>query len=276
MPKRRSSVVGREFGEGVRNAIERTGMPQRKLPEAVGWQEAKMSDLVQGKGGVSEVELALLLGFCQIEVAEVLHLLTLYRESREKGYLVFPEDGIPDQVRSLIEQERLANKITMWSINVVPGPLQIPSYIRALIERSARARKVNAEEIVAAKTARQGIFHYSREFVFFIHEQALRLPVGGPHVMRDQLLHVLAMANRQYITVRVVPIAFGAHAGLSGGFRLLSYEKYEPVVFTETENTSLFVDDKASLATYVDVLKLLDRQALDPAQSRELITSILG
>ncbi|MFI6100911.1 DUF5753 domain-containing protein [Lentzea sp. NPDC051213] len=218
----------------------------------------------------------MLLGLCNVKPDEARRLLALFKESREKGFLVFPEDGIPDQVRSLIEQERLANKITVWSMNVIPGPLQIPDYIRALIERSVRAQTVSAEEIIAAKTARQGIFHYSREFVFYIHEQALHLPVGGLAVMREQLLHVLAMANRLYITVRVVPISLGAHAGLSGSFRLLSYEKYEPVVFTETENSSLFVEDKASLRTYVDVLELLDHQALDAEQSKELITSILG
>ncbi|SEQ35107.1 hypothetical protein SAMN05216188_102858 [Lentzea xinjiangensis] len=276
MPKRFSSVVGRSFGDGVRDAIKRTGMTQRKIAEMLDWEEAKVSDLVKGKGGVTEVELGVLLGLCRIEADEVRHLLALFNESREKGFLVFPEDGIPDQVRSLVDQERLANKITMWSMNVIPGPLQLPDYIRALIERSARAKTVNAEEVVAAKTARQGIFHYSREFTFYLHEQALRLPVGGPRTMRDQLLHVLAMSNRNYVTVRVVSTSLGAHAGLSGSFRLLSYEKYEPVVFTETENSSLFVEDKASIATYVEVLKMLDRQALDAEQSKELITSILA
>jgi hypothetical protein len=269
-------VVGRSFGDGVRDAIQCSGMTQRRLAERLDWEEAKVSDLVKGKGGVTEVELALLLGLCGVEPDEAKRLLMLYRETREKGYLVFPEDGIPDEVRSLIEQERLANKITVWSMNVIPGPLQIPAYIRALLARSVRAKTVNAEEIVAAKTERQRIFHYSREFVFYLHEQALRLPVGGPEVMRDQLLHLLAMANRKYISVRVVPTAFGAHAGLSGSFRLLNYEKYEPVVFTETENTSLFVEDKASLATYVGVLELLDHQALDAEESKGLITSIMA
>ena len=274
MPKRFSSVVGRSFGDGVRDAIHSAGLTQAKAAELVDWEQAKVSDLCNGKGGVTEVELAMLLGLCGVKPDEARRLLALYKESREKGYLVFPEDGVADQVRSLIDQERLANKITMWSMNVIPGPLQIPDYIRALIGRSVRAK--NAEEIVAAKSTRQGIFHHSRKFVFYIHEQALRLPVGGPAVMQDQLLHVLAMGNRLYITIRVVPTAFGAHAGLSGSFRLLNYEKFEPVVFTETENSGLFVEDKASVTTYDEVLKMLDRQALDEEHSKELITSILG
>ncbi|MEV6711937.1 DUF5753 domain-containing protein [Lentzea sp. NPDC051208] len=276
MPKRFSSVVGRSFGDGVRDAIRSTGMTQRQIAELLDWEEAKVSDLVKGKGGVTEVELAMLLGLCRVPAEDARYLLALFRESRERGFLVFPEDGIPDQVRSLIDQERLANKITMWSMNLIPGPLQTPEYVTALIERSARAKTINIAEVLAAKTARQAIFHYSRQFVFYIHEQALRLPVGGLRLMQDQLLHVLAMNNRNYITIRVVPVEFGAHAGLSGSFQHLSYEKYEPVVFTETENTSLFVEDKTSLAKYAEVIKLLDLQALDAEESKGLITSILA
>src|SRR5687767_13068065 len=121
MPKRTSSVVGREFGNGVRTAIDQSGMTQRRLAELLDWQEAKVSDLVQGKGGVDEIDLVRLLSYCRVEAAEVSHMLALFRESREKGWLLFPEDGVPEQLRSLIDQERLASKIIVWSLNLVPG-----------------------------------------------------------------------------------------------------------------------------------------------------------
>lgn len=93
--------------------------------------------------------------------------------------------------------------------------------------------------------------------------------------MKDQLLHILAMAQRSYVTVRVVPTSIGAHAGLAGSFVLLNYEKFEPVVYTDGENNSLFLEDKASITTYTRVLKRLDQQALGPEQSNKLISSIL-
>ena len=86
MPKRESSVVGREFGNGVRAAIERTGLTQRRLAELLGWQEAKISDLVNGKGGATELELALLLGVCRTPPEERDHLLSLFNETNLKGW----------------------------------------------------------------------------------------------------------------------------------------------------------------------------------------------
>jgi predicted XRE-type DNA-binding protein len=275
MPRRNSSVVGREFGNGVRDAIKQTQMTHRKIAEMLDWDESKLSDLIRGKGGVSEAEVLQLLAFCRVPPAEVRHLIALFRETRENGYLKIPEDGVPDLVRSLVEQERLANVITVWSMNVIPGRLQTADYIQALADQAARPESLNVAEFITAKLARRELFHWSREFIFYIHEQALRLPVGGPEVMKDQLLHLLAMSQRTYVTLRIVPTAIGAHAGLGGSFMQLGYEKFEPVVYLEGENSSLFLEDKASLHTYSRVLKLLDQQALDEEHSKELITSIL-
>ncbi|SDG78644.1 Helix-turn-helix domain-containing protein [Lentzea fradiae] len=276
MPKRNSSVVGREFGNGVRDAIEQSGMTQRRLAQVLDWQEAKVSDVVQGKGGVSELDVVRLLSYCRAPHTDVEHLLTLYRESREKGWLLFPEDGVPDQVHSLISQERLASKITVWSMNLVPGHLQIAGYIRAAAEKSAKIKPADIDALVRAKLDRQASFQPGREFVFFVHEQALRLPVGGPEVMRAQLTHLHQMSTRNYITLRVVPTAIGAHAGMSGSFTRLTFNQYEPVVFVESQTAGLFLEDKDSLASYAEVLKWLDRDALGAEESRRLITAMLA
>jgi hypothetical protein len=161
-------------------------------------------------------------------------------------------------------------------MNLVPGHLQIAGYIRAASEKSAEIKPVDIDALIRAKLERQTIFGPGREFEFFAHEQALRLPVGGPDVMRAQLTHLHVMSARHYITVRIVPIAIGAHAGMSGSFIKLNYEKFEPVVFIESQNSGLFLEDKESLACYAEVLKRLDQEALDADQSRWLVTTMLA
>ena len=277
MPKRFSSVVGRSFGDGVRDAIQAAGLTQRKVAELLDWEEAKVSDLVRGKGGVTEVELAMLLGLCGVKPDEARRLFALYNESREKGYLEFAEDGLLSPQPTLMEQERHANKIFVWSLNLIPGLLQIDSYVRVVCERSVLGSDPLAiESAIKTKLARHAVFHRSREFVFFIHENALRLPVGGPEVMKAQLLHLLMMVVRPYISIRIVPMSVGAHAGVAGSFTRLKYEKFEPVIFVEGGRTGLFLEDKDSLTYYGRVEELLDQVALDEEQSKELITSMVS
>lgn len=266
-------MVGREFGEGVRIAIEQTGLTHRKIAQCLGWDEAKLSCVVNGKGGVDEADVRELLAFCRVGPEVTRHLLELFRESRENGWLISP--GYPKGLLSLFQEERLAKKITSWSMNLIPGRLQTTDYVRALVDGVAHDEDIDYDEIIKTKIANRAVLHHSREFVFFIHEQALHLPVGGPDVMKDQLIHLLGVAERSYITVRILPTSVGAHAGLGGTFVLLQYERHEPVVYTDGENNSLFLEDKQSLATYTRVLKKLDEQALEPQQSKELIRSHL-
>ena len=125
-----------------------------------------------------------------------------------------------------------------------------------------------------ARLARHEVFDGCRQFTFYVHEQALRLPIGGPLVMSEQLHHLLRMSVRPYISLRVVPTAIGAHAGLAGSFTLMKFKGIQPVVFVETENSSLFVEDKAPVTGYQAVLQSLSRAALDEEQSRRLIASM--
>lgn len=276
MPKRFSSVVGRSFGDGVRDAIQSTGMTQRRIAELLDWEEAKVSDLVKGKGGVTEVEVGTLLGLCQAEPVELRRLLALFRETREKGYLQFnDEDGVPNQLRTLITQERLATTIFVWAMNLVPGLLQLPQYSFEVVRAVPTIAPEQVGEIVAAREERRSIFHRTREFTFYVHEQALRLQVGSAQLMIAQLEELLLMSTRPYVSVRVVPLSIGVHAGLAGSFTKLGFEKLEPVVFVETHNLNLFLEDKGSIGVYDEVLKALAAQALDEEQSRELITSLL-
>lgn len=62
MPKRISTARGRELGAGIRAAIAGAGMTSRGAAEVMDWDEAKVSDVVNGKGGANLVEIAALLG----------------------------------------------------------------------------------------------------------------------------------------------------------------------------------------------------------------------
>lgn len=264
---------GRELGAGVREAVRRAGLTGRAAAELAGWDHGKLSDLINGKGGTNEVELSRLLGVLRTPIGEHEHLLTLFREADRSGWLQI-SDKVPVQLRTLIEHESAATEIVTWSVNLVPGLLQTPDYLRALILAYPTTPDNEADERVAALVARQKIVDRPRELTVYIHEQALRLPVGGAAVMSDQLHHLLRMSVRSYITLRVVPIAIGAHAGTAGSFTLMKFSRIQPVIHAETENASIFLDDKASADIYWTVLAALDRTALDTEQSKEMITRV--
>ncbi|WP_297539869.1 DUF5753 domain-containing protein [Amycolatopsis sp.] len=131
------------------------------------------------------------------------------------------------------------------------------------------------EERVAARLARQSLFSRSPhpQFTFFLHEFVLRLPVGGVDVMSDQLHHLLRMSVRQYISIRVVPATLGAHAGISGHFALIESADFGPVVYLDSETSSLFLEEKPEIQAYRRVLNALAATALPEGQSVDLIAT---
>jgi hypothetical protein len=275
MPKRDSTVRGREFGAGMREALRKAGLTGRGAADLAGWDPAKLSDLLNGKGGVSEHDVIRLLGVYRTPIEESEHLLTLYRETQRPGWLQLHGATPPIRLRTLSEHESLTTEITRWSINLIPGQVQLPDYYRSMVGPCPNVPNVQADARVAVRAERQAQLLKRRcKMIFFIHEQALRLPVGGPEVMADQLHHLLDLSVRPYLTFRVVETSLGAHPGLSGSFTFMRFDRHEPVVYTDHHSYGLFLDDKESVDSHLNVLKALDRVALDEEQSKELIAKI--
>jgi uncharacterized protein DUF5753 len=100
-----------------------------------------------------------------------------------------------------------------------------------VISRNVNVPPEKVEDRVAARLARQSLFSRDRPaaFTFYLHESVLRLPVGGTVVMAEQLRQLRWMSARSYLTLRVVPIALGAHAAMTGPFRLMQFAEFKPV-----------------------------------------------
>lgn len=145
-----------------------------------------------------------------------------------------------------------------------------------MISHNVNIPAEEVEERVTARLARRSLFSEERPawFTFYLHEAVLRLPIGGPAVMREQLQHLLRMSARSCVTLRVVPDALGAYAGLSGPFILMEFAEFRPVTYLDSETSSLFLERRDEAAAYQRILAALTHAALDEEQSRELIATL--
>ncbi|MCG8926160.1 helix-turn-helix transcriptional regulator [Lentzea sp. CC55] len=274
MPKRISTVRGREFGAGLRAVITGTGLTSRAVADIVGWHEAKLSDVVNGKGGATLVEIATLLGVCRANAAETAHLLALCPEMHIRGW--WQQHGMypPIQLRTVFEELKAAKTLISWHTHMVPLFLQTADYMREVVRASSTTPADELQDRVKAQLGMQELLRCGVKCTFLIHELALHLPVGGAEVHTGQLLHLLHMANRPRITIRIVPTAHGSHAGLAGPFTYLDFPKYEPLVWTDTENSSLFVEAPEAIKGYEKVIRALDESSLDEVESKGLIVRL--
>lgn len=271
MPKRSSTARGREFGEGMRKAIANAGLTARDVAELLDWDEAKVSCALTGKGGVSKLEVALLLGVCRVEAAERDRLLALFPVRQIQGW--WQQHGACAPVRPSTAHAHVAKAKTLicWQPHVVPIFLQTDAYMRELLVASATVPAAELEERLRAQSELRALLGNRLACTFFIHEFALQLQVGGPAAHADQIHHLMFMANWKNIEIRIVLAEAGAHAGVAGPFSQLKSTKYEPVVWLEAENSSLFIEKKESITGYEAVARELDRVSLDGQKSIEFV-----
>lgn len=274
MPKRFSTARGREFGAGLRVAIASAGLTSRAAADIVDWDEAKVSDVVNGKGGATQLEVAVLLGVCRVNADETVHLLSLYGDTHIRGWWQQHGRCSPVRLRTVVEHLKAATTLISWHTHMVPLFLQTADYLREVLRASSTAPADELKVRVQAHLAMQDLIRHGMKCTFFIHELALHLRVGGAEVHAGQLLHLMFMANRPNIRIRIVPAVHGAHAGLAGPFTQLSFAKYESLVWVETENSSLLAETKDAIDGYETVVRALAEQSLDEAESTALIVRL--
>lgn len=136
-----------------------------------------------------------------------------------------------------IEQERTARAILTYQPNLVPGLLQVESYMYAQA-REGLAPGANVDEIVADRLSRQSVLEREPTPPMYwvrLDETALLQGVGGPEVMREQMGRLLASQGNPSVNLQLLPARVGAHAGLTGGFVLLRTADGRELGFTESK-----------------------------------------
>ena len=100
------------------------------------------------------------------------------------------QESLPRWFRPFAEVERTATRIRSWEPLVVPGLLQTEEYARALITawQPGDTRKPCSSKLPPAIERQQLLEREDPPLLWtIISEPALRNPVGGPAVLREQL-----------------------------------------------------------------------------------------
>jgi hypothetical protein len=201
------------------------------------------------------------------------------REARRRGWWTRYTDVLGSGTYIGLEAE--ASAIHSYESQFVPGLLQTEDYARAVISGGqVRPDPEAAERRVAARMARQELFTRPEppEIWAVLDESVILRPVGGPAVMAAQLRHLIEVSTRPnaVVTVQVLPLAAGAHPGMSGPFVILSFQnsKDPPMVHLETATDGLYLEEPPDIERYTLRFSHLVARALGPNESRAMITDV--
>ncbi|MDW5324259.1 helix-turn-helix transcriptional regulator [Plantactinospora sp. KLBMP9567] len=269
-----SPTARRKLGIELKGLREAAGLNIDQAANAAGISDSHLSRIERGRVGVRPLTLKALLQTygADAEVTNRLAKTAADTTKRgDKGWWQPYAAAISEKYASLIAFESEATSIKAFGPMVVPGLLQTEDYARALLQRGpVRLKAEEIETRVEVRTSRQAILDQGDppSVWIILDEGVIRRMVGGPDVMRRQLLRLVDFASRPNVDLQVIPYAAGAHAGTLGPLVILGFPEGEDVVYCETYAGDLYPE---AVASYGDVFNRLAQDALSGDKSTELL-----
>jgi Domain of unknown function (DUF5753)/Helix-turn-helix domain len=269
-------------GSQLRRLRTEAGISREQAGEAIRASEWKIHRLENGQVSFKERDVVdLLRRYGVTDAGEVASLVVLAREANAPGWWQPYGDLLPQWFRAYVDLESAATLIRTYEGQLVPGLLQTDDYMRAVIGGAHLDESPEeAERRVALRVRRQALLEraIAPRVWAVVDEAALRRPVGGPKVMRNQVERLIEVAGLPNVTLQILPFQAGAHPALVGAFSILRFADQElpDVVYIEHLTNALYLDRRDDVNRYLHVMDSVSLRAEPPDRTLDVLHQILG
>ncbi|WP_112471277.1 helix-turn-helix domain-containing protein [Streptomyces triticisoli] len=271
MPQRRlvtgrSQEPRRRFAEELRQLRAGKGESLRQLGERLGWDWSLFGKMEKGEtlGGPEVVQAldqyygtpGLLLALWELAAGD--H--TQFRE-RYRRYMALE-----------------AEAVSLWhfAVSVLPGLLQTPGYAREVLAAGG-IKGAELEQQVKARMGRQELLkgEDAPPFRTILAEAVLCTPLEDEGEWRAQLAYLLETAERENVTVQVLPQRAGVHGLVATDVWFLRLADGRPVAYAENAHWGELVEENTRVERLQRAYDVVRDKALSPAESRKYILRML-
>jgi transcriptional regulator with XRE-family HTH domain len=249
--------------------------------DRAGVTRSKINNLERGIQAQHPEDIATLLTAYGVPARDIDRLSSLTGRADEAMWWAPWRQVLPDWLRTYVGLEALAERVFTFEPLVITGLLQTEAYASALTGHEESFRKYQAQRFVSLRMGRTRRLTDSErplELHAVIPESVLRLAVGTADVRRDQLQHLLQMAELSTVTIQVLRPEDGPYSGISSGnFVVLDFgSAARPVVYVELQDGAVYLQDEMQVEAYTMATSDLRQVAMSPEHSHEHIASLLS
>jgi transcriptional regulator with XRE-family HTH domain len=276
------SVVRRMLlGSHLRRLRESQGITREKAGYSIRASESKISRMELGRVGFKTRDVEdLLTLYGVLDNAERRGLLEMVREANTPGWWHKYGDLLPNWFTTYVGLEEATSVIRTYEVQFVPGLLQTSAYARTVI-------RLGYPDVPEAEIERRVHMRMQRQdrltkkdgprLWAVIDEAALKRPIGGKEIMREQLQHLLEVATLPNITLQVMPFRSGMHAAEGGAFSILRFLESDlsDIVYVEQLWGALYLDKREDIDPYLTAMEQLCVESTTPGGTAEILGDLL-
>lgn len=284
MPRRRQAqegsptVAARLLANELRQLRIKTGMSQAAVAKELGCTPGRVGHIETRRNQPRRADLLVMLQMYKVPPERQVWYLDLLTKATEKGWWDGAA-GIPEWFSAFVGLEWGASEIRNFELGLIPGLLQTREYMTALFQVDAADDQERIDSQVAQRMRRQEALHRKQNPLTLdavIDEAVLHRIAGGSDVMRDQLAHLLDVAELPNVTLQVLPFGEGPHPAFGGGFHCLEFAATDDpgVIYVETRCGGLYLEEQEEIDEYHSVFARLTDMAMEPTASAALIRKV--
>ncbi|MCX2952661.1 helix-turn-helix domain-containing protein [Lentzea sp. NEAU-D7] len=273
MPKDfRATTLERAIGRQLAGWRDERELSLTEAGQRVGFSSAKLSmmeNAVQPSAPVDVMALGYVYKVPTPEWQAVVMRAQYAEQVRTRpvnGALLF--DPAADFVNLVFE----ATSMRVFTTDLVPPVFQLPEYTNTVLRADDPVRIARLAMVREAWSARLNDRDPLAVRAVF-PEAVLRHVIGGPRVMKAQLLHLMEVSEHETVSVQVVPRDAGAYPAMGSPFTLLGFphRQHNDVAYLETFVRGDYVEEPRLTEECARRFASLREIALGTGESLELI-----
>ncbi|HET8684040.1 MAG TPA: helix-turn-helix transcriptional regulator [Micromonosporaceae bacterium] len=264
----------RQLGRELRRLREGAGLHLEQLADQLRCSPSRLSRIETARIRISPGTVHEILDVLGITDPRRDRLVSLAREAAEPGWWHPYADALSYEYATYLAMESEAVSLRSYQPLVVHGLLQTEAYAQAVIGKRLKDQAERAAKI-GARMRRQDALTRADPLGLrlVLGEAALRRPVGGAQVMREQLHRLLEAGELANVQIHVSPFATGEITSMHGPFSILDFlDRTDPsVVYLEHVVGEVYTESPEIVAECAAVFESLVADALTADESREFI-----
>ncbi|WP_330273982.1 helix-turn-helix domain-containing protein [Lentzea sp. NBC_00516] len=273
MPKDfRATTLERAIGRQLAGWRDERELSLTEAGQRVGFSSAKLSMMENAVQPSAPVDV-MALGYVYKVPTPEWQAVVLRAQYAERARARVGGDGLNfDPAADFANLVFEATLLRVFTTDLVPAVFQLPGYTNAVLQdddpvRTARLAMVR--EAWATRLTDKDPLAVQAVFP----EAVLRQVIGGPRVMKAQLLHLMEVSEHEAVTVQVVPRGAGAYPAMGSPFTLLGFphRQHNDVAYLETFIKGEYVEEPGLTEQCALRFASLREMALGTGESLELI-----
>ncbi|KIF00515.1 regulator [Streptomyces sp. RSD-27] len=239
-----------ELGSALRALRQAPGREAKAVARSAVMSTAKLSKIENGHVAPSVVDVERILTALDVsEQVKAEYMAAARAQATEAtAWRLFRRMGFHRKQEEIRALEASMKLLRLFQPSLVPGLLQTPEYVRAVLQGKGLSEDQVARTIGARIERQRVLYDTGKQLRFVITEPVLRWRLLPPAMMAGQLDRIASVSRLPNVDVRVVPLDRPQTDVLGHSFVI----RDDRMVTVETTHAEVIVTDPRDVALYVD------------------------